>query len=633
MLILALFACSNPSVTAIVDPARPEHFFDMPFPSNDLLDEHQHVDLSGYPHATLPLADGIVSGWAKRLEMTSQGFGNNSSIYFRFDGPLTLPTETEGLPDDPVVLVAMDGSEQLPLEVRFITDPLGDPFWANNTLAMAPLLGHPPKSGGTYAAVVMRSADVAAPEGYELPEGVEEALETAGIKGKPAVATVFTVQDTTGQLRQLIADLDTRIGDWTDMSLRRVTSLQFEQGLTESGVEATIATAHYEDGNSRASHLDPVEGGNYTVDLENDWPMIVYEADIPVWNYQGDWDDRPYMSPGFSTIGDTERYTGWIDFEDGTLTSVPEVESMRIVIQIPKDANGNAIENAGVMFWDHGTGGHAYNAVQRKNPLDNSRAVAQIVADNGYALISRDATLYGTRYDLMDEGYGSMLGFYNIVNLPAFRDNQRQTAIEGHVLKRWVEQELNGLLPAGSVDPTRMRRYGHSLGSVTANLAMAADPDGYDTVFLNGSGGVFTHYFLDTGLLVDLDPELIDSLFALVGQTPPEDVTPAKAFGAILGLEEPAWANVDRLHPVMTLFQWTMDPSDPMSVARDETLPAKMLICLGDRQVPNFTSRALVEALPDATSYEIPATSPDYDPHQCLHREEPAREGLQAWFE
>jgi hypothetical protein len=170
------------------------------------------------------------------------------------------------------------------------------------------------------------------------------------------------------------------------------------------------------------------------------------------------------------------------------------------------------------------------------------------------------------------------------------------------------------------------------MGSVTANLGAATAPDAWEGVFLSGSGGVFSHYFLDTGLLADLDPTLLTSLFGLVGQEVPEDVTPAKALGAILGLPEESWGHIDRMHPAIQLFQAQMEGSDPMAVARAETLPARMLVCTGDYQVPNFTSHALAGALPDAQVQEV---SPDYegDHHSCLWRDERATAWLAGWWE
>ena len=619
---------------AIVDPTRSSHFLDHPFPSNDLLTSDGTPDLAGFPGGGDSVGEQLVAGWVRRIESTSYGFANHGASYFRFTEALSdIPEETGGTATDPVLLVDMDTGELLPLLIRFVEDPLGDMWYAENTLAMAPALGHPPRSGATLAAVVMTSSGARPADGWTPPAEVEAALERAGVEGTVAVSTVFTVQDATAQLRAVRDDILARLGDgpdWGNPTLRRVETLSYTQGQTPGGDDATVCTVTFTDGTSEERYLEALDGGEaHTHDMIDGWPMSVYQVEIPVPNYSR-LEDRPYMSPGFGHIADFDRDSGWWRFENGN-PGEPDTETISVTVSLPEDADGNPLSDAPVIIYDHGTGGHAYNAIQRRSGLDDGPGLAQILTDAGWAIVSRDSPLYGTRYPLIDEGYGASLGFYNVVNLPAFRDNQRQAAVEGVVMRRFVQTGLNDLLAEGSVDGSRLRRMGHSLGSVTTNLGVAADPDVYEASFLSGSGGVFTHYFLDTGLLAVIDPGLISSLFALLGAEAPEVITTPAVMGAALGLPEPAWEHIDRLHPVLGLFQWTMDPSDPMSIARDVTVPTTMLVGVGDYQVPNFTSWALIEALPDARHTDVEA-SYDYDPHWVLHREQAGAQVLADWL-
>lgn len=641
-------------VTILVDPTRPEHFFDTPFPSDDMLSAEGVPDLTGFPEAPQPLAASIIGGWATRIGMTVHGFANNGPIYFRFDGepswiadyaPVDGAFELSGGKTEPVVLIAMDGSELIPLTARWVADPQGDPFYAANTLAVAPMIGHSMKSGTTYAAVVLERGNVTAAEGYVLPDGVAEAVERNGIDGYPAAAaTVFTTQDALGEMQALFADADARIPDlgWDTVTWKQVASLDFAQGFSESGEEATIVTTGFTDGTTEVALLGPAdvpEDGTHFVDLTG-WPVSVYQAYVSLPNYSG-LTDRPYMSPGLAHVGDTDRYTGWIDFTGfpapPEVTHPPDIEQVRVVLSLPRSDTSELVSPAPLVIWDHGTGGHAYHMVHRSNPNDDGLALATIQAEAGVAMLGHDAPLYGTRYPLIDEGYGSSLGFYNIVNLPAFRDNQRQTAVDGHMLREFAVRSLNSSFaasigPEEVLDAARLRRGGHSLGSVTSNIGVAAEPEAWEGLFLYGSGGLFTHFFLDTGLLDDLDPTLIESLFGLVGAEVPDEVTAATALAAIAGLPEEAWPQVDRLHPIVALFQWTMDPSDPMTLARYEALPAWMIECVGDHQVPNFTSEALAEALPDVTLRVVTPTTDDYDPHQCMHREVEGQAVFSDWL-
>ncbi|NOY28404.1 MAG: hypothetical protein GXP62_21315 [Oligoflexia bacterium] len=629
---------ASDAVLAIVDPSRAVHYFDMPFPSDDLLVDGQ-VDLAGFPNVDSgPLAP-VIAGWLSRIQQTTHGFANNGAAYFRFEAPLAgLPESTTGQVDDPVVWACQTdtSAELLPLDLRFITDPLGDPFWGENTLACGPVLGRPPRSGAKCAAAVMASAGARAPNDDAVPQAARNLLAAAGVTAEVAVATVFTVQDGVGQLQALAADVDTRLGDspdWGKLEIKRVSSLSYSQGTTPSGQPATLATATFQDGSTETAYLGALEeGGEHTTSLGKDWPMAVYQLSLPTLNYSG-LDDRPYMSPGLAHLSDTDRVSGWIDFADGQVLNEPDVELMRVTVSLPKDSDGQPMSDVPVIMWDHGTGGHAYNAVQRRSIDDDGLGLAQAEAAAGFAIIGRDAPLYGTRYPLIDEGYGESLGFYNIVNLPAFRDNQRQTAVDGHVLLRFIQSGLNDVLPQGSVDGTRVARAGHSLGSVTANLGIAMDPDAFQSSFLSGSGGDFSDYFLDTGLLgTSIDPSVLDSLFALFGVDVPDPVTPASAIGAALGLDPAAWDHIDRFHPAMQLFQWTMDPSDPMAVAAHEPIPATMIMGQDDWQVPNLTSEALCDlALPDCTRTTVDATG-DYDPHYVLHRTKAGLALFSSWL-
>ena len=625
---------SQDSVRAVVDPERTTHFFDYPFPSDTMLDASMHADLTDFPETPSEITRGVIAGWASKISQTSQGFANHGAAYFRFEGPLDLPQALPGLPTDPVVLIDVDTGEQIPLAIRFVSHSAGDPFVADNLLCMAPALGYPPPSGATLAAIVMEHAGAHAAEGWSPDTTVEEALRRAGIDGRPAVATTYTIQDATGEMALLFDDVDDRLGDGPDFGevrWRRLSHLDFQQGETESGEEATVVTSTFADGSVEVVNMYANEDGTHSHDMA-DWPMAVFQAEIPILNYSG-LDSRPYMSPGVAHLFDTDEQTGWIDFSSQSVASAPEPEMMRIILSIPTDENGEPATDVPLVLYDHGTGGSAINSVQRINRHDDGRQIAQRFADAGWAVLGRDAPLYGTRFDLTDAGFsGGSLGYYNVVNLPAFRDNQRQTAVDGHTLLRFVQHGLNDSLPAGSVDTGRLKRMGHSLGSVTSNLGISPEPEAYEGVFLSGTGGVFTHYFLDTGLIDDLGDSLVSLVFDLFQvENPPDPVTAPAVLGAAAGLPEDAWSNIDRLHPMMTLFQWIMDPSDPMSVARDVQLPATLLIGVGDYQVPNFTSHALGTALPDPHIIRVDA-SWDYDPHVVLHRETAGYDALTDWL-
>ncbi len=636
--LLFLIACAS-GVDAIVDPERPEHYFDVPFPSDDLLRADLTPDLTDFPEPDGQdgLLSDVVRAWKVRDEQASQGFASNGAFYFRFAETLDFGDATDGSPEDDVLLVDMDTGELIPLEMRFYAKAYDDPFIAPNLLAAAPAMGHPPRSGAHLAAVIMRSAGVKAPKGYDLPEGVKDALKLAGVSGKAAVATTYTVTDSVDMLQQLFAASDEWLGanpDWSGVAWQQVTRLDVTQGPTENGQDATIFTVTFDDDSTEQSFLSSLDevDGVHSHDFA-DWPVAIYQAELPVPYYQG-LADRPFMSPGLSHLSDTDVFSGWIPFEGGQFTGTAETDHTRVVLQVPLDSNGNPKPIKGVIIYDHGTGGHAYNAVQRRNAQDRGRDLAAVWAEAGWAMLSHDAPLYGTRYPLIDAGYtDGSLGYYNIVNLPAFRDNERQTAVEGHVIRRFVQEGLPGQFSELTFESDRVRKIGHSLGSVTTHLSVAPEPDAYESALGSGSGGVYTEFILATGLLASDDPDsLTNMLLPLLGFSAEDDPAIGQVVAASIGIEEEgAQMQVDRLHPALMLFQWAMDPADPMAVAPSETTDEVLLMGIGDWQVPNNTTETLGMALPNAEVIDCTPLA-DYDPHYCMHREDEGMQIVKDWL-
>ncbi len=608
---LLLVACTPTAdlPQAIVAPDRSGHWLDRPFPAEELILADGTLDLSSFPDAPSSIAAALTRGWAGQASEATHAFSGQAAVYLRFDGPLELADSYLGLPTDPVQLVSLDSGDRVPIDLRVFAQT-DDPFLADGVLAIAPAVGAALRSGERYAAIVDDS--VARPaDGWTPPAGVPETA---------AAATVFPVQDSTGELRALAAAADAFLDADPDLlvpdGLRLVTHLSYAQGFTPSGNAATVATVTFEDGATELTYLGPDEDvPPIDVDLTT-WPMAVYQATIHTVAFQG-LADQPYASPGLGLLTDFDRrHDGWIAFNaDGALLSTPEPEPMRIVIQVPRTGAEHA-----VMTWDHGTGGHAYSAVQRMKGDDDGLAVATRLADAGVVVVGRDQPLYGLRYPLIDEGFGSSLGFYNIVNLPAFRDNQRQAAVDHGVLRRFVRDVLPDLLPEGAVDPDRLGTFGHSLGSVTAHLGQAAaGDDGALAALQSGTGGYFTYYVLQTGLLAG-DNEVVTTIGGLVGEELPADATPGEVLAAVLGLPQSEWAELDRFHPVIGLFQLIMDPSDALSVARDQARPETVILGYGDLQVPEASTRALLYGTPDPTLVECWPEG-DYDGHLCAFRE------------
>jgi tRNA A-37 threonylcarbamoyl transferase component Bud32 len=187
-------------------------------------------------------------------------------------------------------------------------------------------------------------------------------------------------------------------------------------------------------------------------------------------------------------------------------------------------------------------------------------------------------------------------------------------------------------LPAGSLDATRIRRLGHSLGTVGVNVSLAGRPDDWESAFLSGPGAWFALSFLETGL-VDSGGGLFDTLTDLLGVT----IDPAEGVGAViaagLDISDPdARARMDRMHPVVGLFTWVTEPSDPALLGRDAAVPSTLLMGIDDRQIPNAGTEGLAAVHPQADlvpcDYDF-----DDDPHYCLYKDSDGRAALRAWLE
>ncbi len=614
MLTLLLACKAGP--LALIEPDRSGHWLDRPFPSDELRDEDGFVDWTILPAAPTDLGDKLVTGWKEQAALSVHGFSHFSAVTFRFEAPLEgLQDSYPGSPEDPVRLCSEDG-ECVPIMVNWLADPLGDPFLATHSLRIAPEPSHPLRSGTTYTALVDQTLARPA-EGWEPPPGLEDL----------AISTTFTVQDTLGELAALKAAVEASLlPEHLATELVQVAGFRYEQGETASGKATTMAIATYLDGSEQVTEMYASEGRETSsVDFLEDWPFDVYEARIRTLAFQG-LEDAPYASSGLGLLGDFDRrHDGWIEFSgSGELLNDWETEEVRVLIQVPKEGS-----DFGVMTWDHGTGGSAYNAVARISSDSSLHEVAEALASSGVVVVSRDQPLYGLRYPLIDQGFGASLGFYNIGNLPAFRDNERQAAVDHVVLNRFVREELPRHV---DTDGARVGSFGHSLGSVTAHVGLAMEQgEGASSAFMSGSGGYYTHYVLGTGLFANGGNGLTETLEPLIG-VDPATATPGELVAALVGLPESSWGLMDEQHPILQLFQTVMDGADPLAVAPDQDPGVEELILLGvdDYQVPNQTTRWLGEASPNAVVEECQRRE-DYDGHYCTFREPEGHEALREF--
>ena len=199
-------------------------FFDRPWPS-DTRTIDGSPDLSDFPHlGEYDLLTGFVD-----LAESLDGFGTNSPIYVRFDGALRtsqLPSPATSMTtESPILLINIDPDsprrgEITPVEWSFQKKETN--WQADNLLSIRPVWGYPLEGSTTYAAVI--TTDIAQPaEGFAevwsqthadhaLYQPLQETLFQLRIPLESvSVATVFTTQDTVGEMAAIVRSIDNQL--------------------------------------------------------------------------------------------------------------------------------------------------------------------------------------------------------------------------------------------------------------------------------------------------------------------------------------------------------------------------------------------------------------------------------------
>ena len=613
--VLVGFRCAaDPRPVALVAPDRTGHFFDRPFPSDELRAETGFVDLSAFAE-TGTFGQLFLDGWLAQVGASVRGFSSVGAVYLRFDRDPELAEHYSGAPSDPVRLFGLDSGHRVAVRTRWIESSLGDPFLPDRTLLLLPDERTPLRSGERYAAWVSKDVAARAP-GWSPPVALP-----APLRARAAVATVFTVQDLRAQMRSLRDATDRALAEAPSLleptpGLRRVTRLAYGPGATPSGDAATAERVTFEDGTEAVTFLR-AGAPESEVDLESG-PLRVYEATIRTLAFQ-EAAGRPYQSPGLGILFDTERTDGWIPFDAaGATLREPTPEPLRIVLQVPTDLPVRA-----VLIWGHGSGGDAYEAIQRTDPANRIDEIRTRLAARGVAILSSDQPLFGRRFPLIDAGYDPSLAVVNVPNLPAFRANVRQGGVDQRVLWHFVREVLPELPEIANAVPGFERRvgiFGHSIGAQIAGVAAPLHDPSLGGVLLNGTGGFVSHSVL-AGDLFSLEGSVAGLIFQIAGIPAPPDPTAPTILGALLGVPEAAWSRIDRFHPLTIPFQLVIDGADPLAVAAEHPIPTVVHLGDGDSFVPPDGGAWLGEA-PREGEF-VPCTPlADYNGHFCLFREE-----------
>jgi hypothetical protein len=280
-----------------------------------------------------------------------------------------------------------------------------------------------------------------------------------------------------------------------------------------------------------------------------------------------------YASPNFQQGDPPYTSTGGGISFDGGKAAIVRTEHLRFALTVPTGDPPPA--GWPIALYAHGTGGSYTTFID-----DGSAATAASIADDNGAVIARlamisiDQPLHGPR-----DPTGSNPDFttYNFQNIVSARDVFRQGAADDFTLLRLVKSIDIASAPSTGkhvfFDPARLYFKGHSEGGTTGPLFLAYEPE-VKAAVLSGAGA--------------------NLILALLGKTMPVNIPQlVKLF---------AGDDVDEFHPLLSLLQTFLEPSDPGNYGRlffreppPGQAPKSIFQSLGI--VDNYTPIPTIEAL------------------------------------
>ena len=544
-----------PGATGIFEKER-NAFYDQPYPSNTRLRPNGRPNLQDFPNpVNLPLLNEYIKVAESRLD----GFGNNSSIYFRFDASLAsvyFPTVYGTFSADaPVFLVNVSSDSQfygefIPVKLQWWDReaPSADYYLLPKTFIVRPVGGFPLRPGDTYACVVTRRLKDA--EGRHL--GVNQLVAKA------------LSDDASAPLRSVFSPLRIWLAEtpgvaFTDVAIATVFKVQ-------DPVKEMVQAARYLWEDFEPELLGPVK----SKPTGNDY--LFFEGE--------------YLAPNFQTGDPPYDSDGEILFDSDGNPKTQWMEKITFALAIPK---GQTMPSAGwpIVMYSHGTGG-SYSGF--------AKYTAPRFTELGIAMIGIDQPLHGKRYS----GPPIDVEFYsfNFTNPYGARSLFRQAGLDFVTLTRLLNKMTFSV--AGQkvrFDGTRLGYFGHSQGGLTGALFLAVARN-LRAAVLSGAGGglsdtILLRKQLDSGTNFDIKATLE-------------------------GVLELAYEDeLDLFHPVLTLVQTLVETTDPINYSpyyldnRFVDDPINVLITEGveDPYTPAVTTDAL------AIAGRIPPLSPKVHGH------------------
>lgn len=489
--------------------------FLLPWPNDLARDAQGRVDLDAFPHEGVHT---LVRQYLRTFDRRLGGFSLQAAVYFRFTGgvaPSSLPQRGAQSLEAGSTLQLIDIDPASPdrgrrVPVQWYFREHATRYWPAHTLAVAPTFGHPLRSRTRYALAV--TTDLRGPGGSRF---VRDADLDAVLSGRSDVDAVTTAA------RALYLPAVEALGA-AGVPASRVLSLAVF--TTQDAVSEMFRAVDW----LRREGPTPTLQGKLSEPEAREFFTVL----------RGHYGPNPVFQAGespYSQIGSGDFALG----ADGTPT-VQRSESIRFAVTLPRTPmppNGYP-----VAIYAHGTGGDAESFIR-----DNT---AGTLAAQGVATLGFDQIFHGER---AAAGTSPELAFFNFGNPSAGRTNNRQATLDLVQCGRFVRGLRAMIAREGGPQELRFDGgnvffFGHSQGGLNGPLWLAAE-DGARAAVLSGAAGNIAISLLEKVEPIDI-PAFINSLLLLERNVPgvPDELVP--------------------LHPIASLLQLIIDPSDPVSYGR-----------------------------------------------------------------
>ena len=516
-------------------------FYSLPFPNDAARDKSGRVSFAKHPHnATPAIGFDAVKLYLDALE--PEAFGPYSTVFFRFDGHFDFATIAPK--DKPSHIGFVDVTAG-----ATFGDPHGyaasytdgrNHYICTDSIAVRPDRGDPLRAGHTYAVYLLRGI-TAKSDGSEAKAAPQlQALLGASAPTDAALAAAY---DSYKPLRDHLAKKSIATTDVLNAAVFTVGDAHtIAASLRSSERLATAPTATpWVKCKAGVASPCPQHDGDRGCGAESaDFDELHALITLPIFQ-DG---TAPYATSG-----------GGFGKPDSS-GNIPVVRSEAVCMSLTVPKGTAPAGGWPIAIYAHGTGGS-----YRSQAIDGSATMLSKIdlgggVTSGFAVLGIDQVAHGPRRC----GGGTCTStaspndvFFNFANPAAARYNALQGAADQHSLVRFTET-LTGIDAAvtGSaikLDPTKTVYWGHSQGATEGAMFLAYDPSIKGAV-LSGEGAGLIEALITKSAPVDIK----DVLWIALSESSPRDV----------GL----------YHPVLSLLEQWVGPSDPVNFAALDVYPS-----------------------------------------------------------